>query len=343
MSRLLTIGVTMGDPAGIGPEIILKAFQSAALPVQNIAWIVFGSNAAFQDAARESALDFDFIRLDAFGIPSKSGKYFFDITETAEALIPGKAKLLHPVRGRVDEVNAALAFAALEQAAALACAGSLDGIVTAPVNKTAMRLLDKNFTGHTEYLADAAGISNYAMSFISPRLKVTLASIHVALKNVSAVLNEDGIYKKILLTHEALRKYSAIDKPRLAVCALNPHGRETGTEEDQVIAPAVARAAAQGICVQGPFSADQLFHEIYQEGRYDALIAMYHDQALAPFKMIAFHEGVNVTLGLPFVRTSPDHGTAFDLAGKNQADPRSMLSSMRLAAEYVRTAAGGRN
>lgn len=341
MNRTLKIGITMGDPGGIGPEIIFKALAGMNSDFKEIAWIVFGKSEIFSGFCKSTGLVSDLSSAGNLAEISAGGTYLFDISQTAQRLLGSGEQLLAPVPGKVHAVNAALAFAALEEAAKAACAGQLDAIVTAPVNKTSMRLLDPGFTGHTEYLAAAAGVSNFAMSFISPRLKVTLATIHVALKNVSSVLDEEGIYKKILLTHEALKKYSAIKQPRLAVCALNPHGRETGTEEDQIILPAVERAAAEGIHVKGPFSADQLFHEAYQENRYDALIAMYHDQALAPFKMIAFHEGVNVTLGLPFVRTSPDHGTAFDLAGKHQADARSMSASLRLAAEYVQTAARG--
>jgi len=174
------------------------------------------------------------------------------------------------------------------------------------------------------------------MSFVSPRLTVTLATIHVPLKKVSGLLTMGSILEKILLTHEMLVRGLGISKPRIGVCALNPHGGECGEEEVSVIAPAVRAACRKGLNVSGPFSADLLFHAAYQ-GKYDALVSMYHDQALAPFKLVAFHDGVNVTLGLPYVRTSPDHGTAFDIAYQGKADPSSMLAALRLAKKAVLT------
>jgi 4-hydroxythreonine-4-phosphate dehydrogenase len=210
----------------------------------------------------------------------------------------------------------------------------VDAIVTAPVNKAAIRLVDKKFIGHTEFLAGKAKARRFAMMFVSSRLNVTLATIHVPLKKVSGLLTKKGILEKILLTEEMLKEGLAIKKPRIAVCALNPHGGEFGDEESKVIAPAVRAACRKGIRASGPFSADLLFHAAYH-GKYDALIGMYHDQALAPFKLVAFHDGVNVTLGLPYCRTSPDHGTAFDIAYQGKADASSMLAALRLAKKTV--------
>jgi 4-hydroxythreonine-4-phosphate dehydrogenase len=210
----------------------------------------------------------------------------------------------------------------------------VDAIVTAPVNKAAIRLVDKKFIGHTEFLAGKAKTRRFAMMFVSPRLNVTLATIHVPLKKVSGLLTKKSILEKILLTEEMLKRGLAIKNPRIAVCALNPHGKEFGDEETKVIAPAVRAACRKGIHAAGPFSADLLFYAAYH-GKYDALIAMYHDQALAPFKLVAFHDGVNVTLGLPYIRTSPDHGTAFDIAYQGKADPSSMIAALRLAQKAV--------
>jgi len=208
--------------------------------------------------------------------------------------------------------------------------------VTAPVSKTAVRLVDKKFIGHTEFLAKKAGVKHFAMMFACSKLKVTLATIHVPLKKVSRLLNTKAIFEKIRMTHEILQNGFRIKKPKIAVCALNPHGKEAGVEEEKTIAPAVRRARKKGVDVVGPFSADQLFHAAYT-GKYDALISMYHDQALGPFKMIAFNEGVNMTLGLPYVRTSPDHGTAFDIAYQNKANPSSMTEAIRLAQNLIRS------
>jgi 4-hydroxythreonine-4-phosphate dehydrogenase len=172
--------------------------------------------------------------------------------------------------------------------------------------------------------------------FVSPRLNVTLATIHVPVKKISGLLTARSILEKITLTDAMLRRGLKISRPRIAVCALNPHGKECGGEEEKIIAPAVRGARRKGIHAFGPFSADLLFHAAYH-GKYDALISMYHDQALGPFKLVAFHDGVNVTLGLPYVRTSPDHGTAFDLAWKGLASPSSLLSAVRLAARMAAT------
>ena len=172
------------------------------------------------------------------------------------------------------------------------------------------------------------------MMFVSERLKVTLCTIHVPLQKVSRLIRQELVLEKIELTHEFLKERFKIPKPKIAVCALNPHGRETGPEEDLHILPAVQKARAEKIEALGPLSADQLFHDAYH-GRFDAVVSMYHDQGLAPFKMIAFRDGVNVTLGLPFIRTSPDHGTAFDIAYQRKADPSSMMAAMDLAKKLI--------
>lgn len=339
MKAISKIILTMGDPGGIGPEIILKALQKlSGNECEKCAWIVIGHAPAFE--AADADLFKQLFPSIATSLESlnRPGFYFYDITDAASSYIKSEASSgtkLKFVRAEIDPANVSLAFAALEEAVRLTLAGQAHGLVTAPLNKTSMRLIENSFIGHTEFLAARSGCEKFAMAFMSEKLKITLATIHVPLKQVSTVLTKEGIYDKIMLTHAALKNYYAQENPSIAVCALNPHGRETGTEEDEVILPAIEAAQSNGVNVSGPYSADQLFYEAYQEQRYDALIAMYHDQALGPFKMVAFHEGVNVTLGLPFIRTSPDHGTAFDIAYQDKADPRSMLAAMRLAAEYA--------
>jgi 4-hydroxythreonine-4-phosphate dehydrogenase len=203
------------------------------------------------------------------------------------------------------------------------------------VNKEAMRLVDPRFSGHTEYLARMSGTKQYAMMFEARGLRVTLVTIHVPLARVSACLRREDIEAKIRLTHDFLRRFHHIRRPRLAVTALNPHGREFGREEDEKIAPAIRRARQLGIQAEGPFPGDAIFYEAYH-GAYDAVIAMYHDQGLGPLKTVGFDHAVNVTLGLPFVRTSPDHGTAFDIAYRNQARENSMLEALKLAIRLSR-------
>ena len=333
------LAITMGDPGGIGPEVILRALEAPSFH-EGVCPLIVGVRSAFEKAAASAGLPF--LAHDAgsdFNLLPDESPCFLDVSSQAAVLLASTGceetgKGLTPDAGRVSAKNAAMAMASLVAAADLACRGKVQGIATAPVNKTAMRLLRPEFSGHTEYLARTAGTQRFAMMFVSSRLKVTLVTVHVPIKKVSGLLTEDLIHEKIELTDQFFKRYLKVDQPRLAVCALNPHGEEMGTEERAVIAPAVERARRTGIEVTGPFSADQLFYEAYS-GRYDGLISMYHDQALGPFKMIAFHDGVNVTLGLPFVRTSPDHGTAFDIAYQNKAHPASMKASIQLARDLM--------
>ncbi len=316
------IAITMGDPGGIGPEIIMKALALGKLPA-SCHYKVIGARKVFEDLKEKIKADLFLCKHEPF---SGKGASFLDISQFCPS---SKYKI-----GKVSSENGQMARTAIDQAAILAAKGLIQGIVTAPVNKAAIRLIDKNFIGHTEFFAQKAGIKRFAMMFISPRLKVTLVTIHVPLKKVSGLLNRAMILEKILLTEDVLKRALGLARPKIAVCALNPHGQETGREEAKVIVPAVRQAQRKGICVSGPYAADQLFYQAYH-GRYDALISMYHDQALGPFKMIAFQKGINMTLGLPYVRTSPDHGTAFDLAGLGKADASSMISAIRLASNLV--------
>ncbi len=334
MPNIPAIAVTMGDPGGIGPEITAQVLASRRLP--RAAYLLMGSGEVYRFLKKSG------VRLSAVPVKEfptrlrRPGKYFVDIDAEARTRYP--AFFSHKIRfhpRKISACNAALAGLSLEQATQAALAGHVAAVVTAPLNKTAMRLIDSGFIGHTEYLASAARIREFAMMFLSPRLKVTLVTIHVPVKRIASLIRQDAVFSKIRLTHDFLKRYYKIRRPRLGVCALNPHGKETGTEEDRQIVPAVRRARRRGIQASGPFSADQLFFEAY-EGRYDALISMYHDQALAPFKMIAFRDGVNVTLGLPFIRTSPDHGTAYDIAYRGKADPVSFRSALETAVRLVR-------
>jgi 4-hydroxythreonine-4-phosphate dehydrogenase len=328
MSHKPVIALTLGDPGGIGPEILVKALQKEK-PSKRLAYLLIGSRQAFKTLCQKTGLWLPFKTVHAVLPGSLRGGniYFLDVSQNFSE--GGTFKI-----GKLCRENGRLALSAIEKAASLAKQGIVDAIVTAPVNKAAIRLVDKKFIGHTEFLAAKAGIRRFAMMFVSPRLHVTLATIHVPLKKVSGLLTKNSILEKILLTDAMLKGGLAVKKPRIAVCALNPHGQEFGDEETKVIAPAVRAACRKGVNASGPFSADLLFHAAYH-GKYDAVIGMYHDQALAPFKLVAFHDGVNVTLGLPYCRTSPDHGTAFDIAYQGKADPSSMLAALHLAKKVV--------
>ncbi len=310
------IAVTMGDPGGVGPEIIAKTFRRLK-PSSKFQYIITGSREPFDLLKKKTGIGFRFPSIRSLSEIKNAPVYFWNVYEGP--VNPGKVSLS----------NARGAFAALEAAAHAAANNKIAAIVTAPLNKTSMRLLDAGFTGHTEYLAEVSKTKKFAMMFYSSRLNVTLATIHVPIRKVHTLIKHSLVLEKIQLTHEFFKKYFR-KSPRIAVCALNPHGRETGTEDEKEIRPAVNAARRKGIHATGPLSADQLFFDAY-EGRFDAVIAMYHDQGLAPFKMISFRDGVNVTLGLPFIRTSPDHGTAFDIAYKGQADPVSLQASLSLA------------
>ena len=328
------IAITMGDPGGIGPEIILKSLREVSL--DRAIYMLVGCEEVFRYASDQLRIPFKPHMIPTLerSLLKEDQVNFLDITHEAEALYenifhqrPSRDEVF--VVGQISKWNAALAYCALKVAAYQGACDLVHGVVTAPINKTAIRLIDPKFSGHTEYLAKIARVKEFAMMFVSDRLRVTLVTIHLALKKVPRALKTEDIVTKIELTDDFLKRRLKIKMPRLGVSALNPHGSEFGTEEEEIILPAVQLAQKQGIHIEGPLPGDQIFHDAY-EGRLDAVVAMYHDQGLAPFKMISFREGVNVTLGLPYLRTSPDHGTAFDIAYRNQAFSTAFLNSTRL-------------
>lgn len=357
--------LTMGDPGGVGPEVLAKSIPKPD-SLRDIFLLLIGCSPVFEFLEETLHLGLtlnpiptlhpDFLRGDSIN--------FLDVTDEAERLLRNKKIAVEKDTlfevGRVSVQNAAMALAALKAGAYQGATGLVAGLVTAPVNKEAIRLLEPRFKGHTEYLARIARTKEFAMMFVDEVLplsisacqpagrlppegkggkrgvlRATLVTIHVPLKRVSRLLTEEAILEKIRLTDEFLRERERIAKPKIAVTALNPHGRETGEEEAKVIEPAIQKAREAGIHVLGPVPGDTAFYEADQ-GAYDAVVAMYHDQALAPFKLIAFETGVNLTLGLPYVRTSPDHGTAFDIAYQGKASPRSMEAAIRCALRLIR-------
>ena len=224
-------------------------------------------------------------------------------------------------------------FDAIKKAAGLLKNKKADALVTAPVNKEEINKSGVFFQGHTEYLAKATHTNRFAMMLCGDKLKVTTVTRHVPLKKVSGILTQAKIIEAAKLTDNALKKYFGIKKPRIGVCALNPHcgeGGKIGSEEQDMIFPAIKKIRRSIPGIQGPISGDVIFYMAYH-GKLDAVISMYHDQGLGPLKMVAFEKGVNVTLGLPFIRTSPDHGTAYDIAGKDMANPSSMKEAIKLA------------
>ena len=291
MNRRPRIGITAGDPAGIGPEITAKAAGDAG--VRSICEpVVYG--------------------------PMTSGE-----SDGFE-------------RGRVTAAAGRAAYEAIVRAVEDARAGRIDAIATAPINKEAFAAAGLPWPGHTELLAHLTGARRVAMMFYADALRVVLATVHVPLRKVSETLTQERLEDTIELSAAELPRFG-LPKPRLAVAGLNPHAGEHGllvAEEDDVLTPAIAACVARGIDVRGPFPADTLFNRA-MKGEFDAVIACYHDQGLIPVKLVAFGRAVNVTLGLPIIRTSVDHGTAFDIAGRGIADPSSLIEAVRLAARLA--------
>jgi 4-hydroxythreonine-4-phosphate dehydrogenase len=322
------LALTLGEPAGIGPELTLALWaKRKALGVP--AFIAVGDPALLASRARLLQLDVPLAECTAEEARARFANALpvFPTGPTATAS-PGKP----------DRTSAAAARGAIERAVELAVAGKVAAIVTNPIAKSVLYEAGFEFPGHTEYLAHlAAGqggtVPRPVMMIWCEELSVVPATIHVPLKEVPALLSTDLIVETGRIVARELARRFGIARPRLAICALNPHAGEDGRlgrEEIEIIRPAIARLVKEGIAAGGPHPADTLFHPEARR-RHDVVIGMYHDQVLAPIKAIAFDRAVNVTLGLPFVRTSPDHGTAFDLAGTGRANSASLLAALKLA------------
>jgi len=320
------IGITMGDPAGIGPEVVLKAV--AEEEVRGVCQpIIIGDAQLLAHNARRLDLQcgYQIVRHDERLPDQLSEPIIFHLDNIHGHVQPGIES------GAAGKAAAGYIEAAVE----LCAAGSIDAIATAPINKRALFLGGYSFPGHTEFLAHLTGIDDYAMGFVAANLRVILISTHVPLSEAIRLVRRERFEKTIRLADRELRRWG-IERPRIAVAALNPHGAEGGlfgVEEASEIAPAVeACRAIDDINVRGPFSADTVFLRA-SRGEFDAVVACYHDQAMIPVKCLSFGEAVNVTLGLPFIRTSVDHGTAFDIAGKGIAEHSSMVAAIKLASE----------
>ena len=315
MDPVTALGITLGDPAGIGPEIV-----AAALAHAPDAWrrriVVYGDREPLERGAR------------AIGVALPPG-----------LAIVGDGRGDGAVAGAPDERTGAAQVGYLEAAVAAASRGELAAIATAPISKTWAKRAGLAFPGHTELLAERFGAREVAMMFAGPRLKVVLATVHVPLREVSASLSVARILGVTRLLAEAMRRDFGVGAPRIGVVGLNPHAGEDGLlgrDELEVIGPAIAAARAElpFASIAGPVVPDAAFRAAL-DGRYDAMVAMYHDQALIPVKVVDFEEAVNVTLGLPIVRTSPDHGTAYDIAGQGRARANSFAAALRLAIEMI--------
>jgi 4-hydroxythreonine-4-phosphate dehydrogenase len=323
-----TIGISLGDVTGIGPEVTLKALAVAAKE-QDFGYLIIGDIAHLRELNGQLGLN---LRLKDYsgGVPAGQ----ISIYEPTGKTLPKNL-----AQGAPEAARAAMTW--LREAAQKCLSGEMPGFVTAPVNKEAIVRAGQKFVGQTEFLSEMAGAGRTAMMLLGEDdrgrwLRVALATTHVPLKKVSEQLTTEKIVSVIELAARACRDLG-LDRARVAVCGLNPHageGGQMGTEELTTIGPAVALARQNGVDATGPMSADALFYYAYR-GDYDAVVAMYHDQGLVPLKMIGFEKGVNWTLGLPFIRTSPDHGTAYDIAGQGKANPSSMIAAIRLAKQLA--------
>jgi len=322
------LALTLGDPAGIGPDITLLAF--AARSGEAIPPFVLLGDADLL-AARAEALGLS-VPIVSVATAREATDRFAEALPVLPIDVPAAVTAGKPNLTAMPAVKQSI-----ERAVDLVRKGEARAVVTNPVSKSLLYQAGFAFPGHTEYLAALAGGDSASprpvMMLVAGPFKVVPVTIHIPLKDVPSVLTQELLLETIKITDEDLRRFFGYVQPRLAVSGLNPHAGEDGslgTEEIDIIAPAMAAARDEGIDVTGPYPADTLFHAAARE-RYDAALCMYHDQALVPFKTLAFEEGVNVTLGLPFIRTSPDHGTAFDIAGTGQANPRSLIEALRLA------------
>jgi 4-hydroxythreonine-4-phosphate dehydrogenase len=327
---LPTIGITMGDPTGIGPEIIVKAL-SVEEPFQACRPIVFGDEQVLLEAIRKEVLPVQIKVIDE--IPEEGyqpGKIFLFPSSQLEANSLSF--------GKPDRKCGEAMVRYVEEGVRWLKRAKIDAITTCPINKQAMNKAGHPFSGHTELLAHLTQASSVAMMFLGSKWKVVLVTTHLPLKEVSKWITRDRILTTIRLTGEGLRRYFGVSQPRLAILGLNPHCGEEGLlgeEEKDAIIPAIEEAKTLGMKVQGPFPADSFF-DISGIHPYDAVIAMYHDQGLIPIKIFDFKESVNFTLGLPFVRTSVAHGTAYDIAGKGLADPANLIKAVVTAANLLK-------
>ena len=328
MDDLPLITITMGDPAGVGPEIILKAMLRDDV-YQVCKPLVLGDiNVLRMVSEKLGPLSFRTIEtpLEVTGSPG-----LVDVISVSNlkegSYIPGRPTV-HGGKAMVDYIKKAVDFNKNSQVSAM---------VTCPINKELMHKAGYRFDGHTELLAKLTNTKNYGMMLASKRLRVSLATIHCALKEVPQRLNKGLVLKTIRLTYRALEEDFAIKRPHVAVAGLNPHAGEAGLfglEDKEIIQPAVDEAKNDGLLVDGPFPADTIFYHAIN-GKFDAVVAMYHDQGLIPVKLLNFSDSVNITLGLPIVRTSVDHGTAYDIAGKGVADPSSLIAAIRMAVKIA--------
>ena len=324
----IRVGISIGDVNGIGPEVIIKALNDNRI-LLDCTPIIYGSTKTLS-YHKKAIQEFDFM---------------YQSCKTADEALNKKVNVVNVWNeeinfelGKATETGGKFAFLSLESATQDLASGKIDVLVTAPISKEAMSKSGFKFPGHTEYLADKAGMDDALMMMVGSNMRVALVSTHIPLKDVSSSLTKDAVFHKIKLLEKSLKNDFGIIRPKIAVFGVNPHAGENGkmgSEEIDVILPAINQAKTENILAFGPFPADGFFGSSAMS-QYDGILAMYHDQGLTAFKALSFDDGVNYTAGLPVIRTSPDHGTAFDIVGQNKASAQSMRSAIYLAMDIFR-------
>ncbi len=330
MHNLPLIAITMGDPSGVGPEIIVKALQSTGVSDVCVPFVI-GDRLAMERARSVCRSHLDIHTIvepeEARTVPVGSIPLLALSCLEATDMQFGK-----PSTAAGDAV-----YRYICHAVRLCLEGQAAAMATGPISKEAMNRAGHDYPGHTELLAELCGTDDFVMMLAGDLLRVSLVTIHEALVDIPRLVTYEQVLKTIRITAEGVSRLTGKTAPKIAVLALNPHCGESGlfgNEETAIIAPAINRARSDGINAEGPLSADTLFH-FAQKGAYDGVVAMYHDQGLIPLKMLHFDDGVNITLGLPIIRTSVDHGTAYDLAGSGKASEKSLLAAIRMAAKMM--------
>lgn len=324
-----TIAITMGDPAGIGPEVIVKALSDPALR-QRARYIIYGMNELIAYAADLAEFDVFWWR-DQYNGRQRAYPHDVVVVDYDQFTMLGSAIRSPSKMG--GEASMRFCLDAIDAAKN----NMVDAVVTAPIAKESWKLAGYHYPGHTELFAERTGTRRFAMMFVGGPLKVVLATVHIPLNSLYGRLNIGAVFQPIELVHEALVKWFDIPKPRIGVAGVNPHASENGQfgdEEERLISPAIFMARQQGIDATGPYPPDTVFLKALDK-QFDVVVAMYHDQGLIPVKLLAFDQAVNLTIGLPIIRTSPDHGTAFDIVGRNRANPGSMRAAINLAIDLA--------
>jgi 4-hydroxythreonine-4-phosphate dehydrogenase len=328
--NLPIIGITMGEPAGIGAEVIVKALADPEIRKLG-RFVIFGLNEAITYAADMAELDVFWWRDQHEHLRQYGHRVV--VADYDEYNLPA------PDLKAPSKQGGLVSYPFLMDASDAIRKGLIHAVVTGPISKVSWQMAGIKFPGHTEFFADQFRAKRVTMMFVADKLKVALATIHIPLMDIRNKFTIGCVFQPIDLMHQALVEWLGIPNPKIGVCGLNPHASDEGRfgdEEDRIIKPALVMAREAGIDAYGPFPADTLFLQAV-EGKYDGVVAMYHDQGLIPIKLLAFDSSVNVTLGLPFLRTSVDHGTAFDIVGQNKANPGSMKEAIKLACNFVST------